>query len=87
MIPPSSNSGLRLAPPLSTSRGAGSLLLLSGQLPRLPGGALERGPIEQQTDCVIDNIEVALAEHGLGLADVVKTTVWLTDISYLIRSV
>ncbi len=82
MIPPSSASGARLAPPLSTSRQAGSLLFLSGQLPRLLDGAIERGPIEQQTDRVIDNIEAALAEHGLGLADVVKTTVWLTDVAH-----
>ena len=66
-------------PALSPVRRAGPLLFLSGQLPRLADGSLERGTIEQQTSRVIDNIETLLSANGLDLADVVKTTVWLTD--------
>lgn len=65
--------------PLSLARRAGDLLFLSGQLPRGADGAITRGPIEAQTAQVIDNIEAVLAVHGLGLANVVKTTVWITD--------
>lgn len=73
----------RPALPLSAARRAGSLLFLSGQLPRTADGSIARGPIEDQTRQVIDNIEAVLAAHGLTLADVVKTTVWLTDIAHL----
>lgn len=66
-------------PALSPVRRAGPLLFLSGQLPRLADGRLKRGTIEEQTSRVIDNIEALLAANGIGLADVVKTTVWLTD--------
>jgi 2-iminobutanoate/2-iminopropanoate deaminase len=67
-------------PALSAARRAGQLLFLSGQLPRGADGRIERGTIEQQTGQVIDNIEAVLRAHGLDLGDVVKTTVWLTDV-------
>jgi reactive intermediate/imine deaminase len=69
--------------PISAARRAGPLLILSGQLPRNADGQLVRGPIEQQTAQVIDNIETVLAAHGLALVDVVKATVWLTDASHV----
>jgi 2-iminobutanoate/2-iminopropanoate deaminase len=69
-------------PPLSPARRAGPLLFLSGQLPRQGDGTLVRGPIEAQTAQVIANIAEVLAAHGLGLADVVKATVWLTEAAH-----
>ena len=73
----------RSAPPLSAARRAGSLLFLSGQLPRRADGTIDRGSLEEQTGRVIDNIASVLATHGLGLSDVVKATVWLTDLTHL----
>jgi len=69
-------------PPLSAARRAGHLLFLSGQLPRGSDGALVGGSIEAQTEQVITNIAAVLAANGLGLADVVKATVWLTDAAH-----
>jgi 2-iminobutanoate/2-iminopropanoate deaminase len=69
-------------PPLSPARRAGHLLFLSGQLPRQSDGTLVSGPIEAQTEQVIANVADLLAGHGLGLADVVKATVWLTDAAH-----
>jgi reactive intermediate/imine deaminase len=69
-------------PPLSPARRAGNLLFLSGQLPRQGDGTLVSGPIEAQTEQVIANVAEVLAGHGLGLADVVKATVWLTQAAH-----
>ncbi len=69
--------------PLSRARRAGSLLFISGQLPRIPGGGMRDGPIEAQTEQAIANLRSVLEEHGLGLGDVVKTTVWLTSAEHL----
>ncbi len=75
-------SAIPAKPPLSPARRAGHLLFLSGQLPRQSDGTLVSGPIEVQTEQVIANVAEVLAAHGLGLADVVKATVWLTQAAH-----
>ena len=69
--------------PLSRARWAGSLLFISGQLPRIPGGGMRDGPLGGQTEQAIANLRTVLGEHGLGLEHVVKTTVWLTSAEHL----
>ncbi|MDB5694974.1 MAG: putative endoribonuclease [Sphingomonas bacterium] len=69
------------APPLSKSRRAGNLLFLSGQLARGADGAIVDGDIRIQTRQVLANIEAVLAGEGATLADVVKVTAWITDLS------
>lgn len=69
--------------PLSPTRRAGPLLFVSGQLPRIPGGGMRDGPIEEQAGQAIANLRAVLEQHGLGLEHVVKTTVWLTSAEYL----
>jgi 2-iminobutanoate/2-iminopropanoate deaminase len=66
--------------PLSGGRLAEGFLFLSGQL-GLCDGRIVEGGIEAQTHAAIDNIERLLAEAGLTLAHVVKSTAWLTDIA------
>lgn len=68
------------AAPLSSCRRAGDLLLLSGQL-GVRDGALVDG-IAEQTRQTIRNVETVLAEHGESLADVVRTTVYLTSMTH-----
>jgi reactive intermediate/imine deaminase len=59
----------------------GDLVFTSGQVALTPDGdALNDAPIEEQTRQVMDNIEAVLAEEGLGLDDVLKTTIYLADI-------
>lgn len=59
--------------------GAG-LLFLSGQLPIDPAtGAFPDGGIKEQTRQSILNAQAILQEAGLSLSDVVKTTVFLSD--------
>jgi len=66
---------------LSVSARAG-LVFVSGAIPIDPetGEVTSRG-IEEQTARVLKNIEAVLEAAGLGLPDVVKTTVYLTDLS------
>ncbi|MFV3077995.1 RidA family protein [Niveispirillum fermenti] len=66
-----------MKPHLSPAVAAGSLLFLSGALAFDGNGALPAG-IEAQTSQCLDNLAAILAKHGLGPADIVKTTVWLT---------
>lgn len=59
--------------------GAG-LVFLSGQLPIDPAtGAFPEGGVVEQTRQSLLNVQAILAEAGLSLAHVVKTTVFLAD--------
>ena len=59
--------------------GAG-LVFVSGQLPIVPStGAFPEGGIKEQTRQSLTNAGAILAAAGLGLKDVVKTTVFLAD--------
>ena len=59
--------------------GAG-LVFLSGQLPIDPAtGAFPEGGVLEQTRQSLLNVQAILAEAGLSLAHVVKTTVFLAD--------
>jgi 2-iminobutanoate/2-iminopropanoate deaminase len=63
--------------PLSSAVEAGGLLFFSGQL-ALQDGKLT-GDIEAQTHLIFDLLDQKLADVGLSLANVAKSTVWLTD--------
>jgi 2-iminobutanoate/2-iminopropanoate deaminase len=66
--------------PYSQGIQVGHFLYLSGQIPLNAAGELQGGDIVVQTIQVLENIKALLAEAGMGLADVVKTTVFLTDL-------
>lgn len=59
---------------------AGEWLIVSGQL-GLRDGSLVAGGVEAQLSQAIANLSTLLAAEGAGLASVVKTTVFLTDIA------
>jgi 2-iminobutanoate/2-iminopropanoate deaminase len=68
--------------PYSHAVEAGGLVLLSGQTPIDPGtGELVSGGIDVQTRRCLENLTAVLAAGGLTRADVVKCTVYLTDIA------
>lgn len=68
--------------PYSQAIRAGSLLFISGQVPIDPAtGALVEGDIAAQTRRVLLNLEAILQAAGLSFTDVVRTTVFLTDIN------
>lgn len=67
--------------PYSQAVGVNGLLFVSGQLPVNPRtGEMPEG-IEAQTRQSLDNLVAILEEAGLSAADVVKTTVLLSDIA------
>jgi len=68
--------------PYSQGRNTGSFVFLSGQIPLVRDtGKFVDGGIKEQTEQVIANIKALLATQGLGLGDVVKSTVFLADMN------
>src|SRR3954447_14644138 len=68
--------------PYSQAIVAGELVFVSGQVPLDPAsGALVEGGIVAQTRQVFANMDAILQAAGSGLDRVVKTTVFLTDLS------
>ncbi len=60
----------------------GSLLFCSGQIPLDPAtGQLVPGDIRAQTERVLENIRLILEDQGLGFANVVKSTVFMTNLA------
>lgn len=67
--------------PYSHGATDGEILITAGQIPVTPAGdVLNDAAIGTQTDQSLENIERILAAAGLGLSDVLKTTVYMTDI-------
>lgn len=59
---------------------AGDFLIVSGQ-GGMRDGAIVDGGVGAQTTQAMGNLAALLAEHGAGLADVVKTMCFLTDMA------
>ena len=57
-------------------------VIVSGQIGAAPDGAVSTDPAAQ-IEQAYANIAAVLAAHGLGLRDIVKTTVFLTDRSQI----
>ena len=68
--------------PYSHAVSTGDLLYTSGQIPLDPAtGKLAGDTIEVQTEQVLKNLEAVLAANNMTFANVVKTTVFLTDLA------
>jgi len=60
----------------------GDLLFCAGQIPIDPAtGNLVSGDIKMQTDRVLQNVKAILADQNLTFASVVKSTVFMTNLS------
>jgi len=67
--------------PYSLGIRSGDFLFLSGQLGLDPAtGDFVEGGVEEQTKQALKNIQNVLKDNGAGLGDVVKTSVFLSDI-------
>ena len=71
--------------PYSQAVRAGDLIFTAGQVPMNPATqALVDGGIVAQTRQVMANLEAILAAAGAGFADVIKSTVFLTDLGHFV---
>ena len=69
--------------PYSQAVQAGNLVFLSGQVCFDPvTGQLNNADIPTETHQVMHNLKAVLQEAGLGFANVVKTTIFLSDMAY-----
>jgi 2-iminobutanoate/2-iminopropanoate deaminase len=67
--------------PYSQAIRSGDLVFLSGQVPLDPQtGELVSATIEIETERVLDNLAAVLAAAGCAFDNVVKTTIYLTDL-------
>jgi 2-iminobutanoate/2-iminopropanoate deaminase len=61
---------------------AGNLLFISGQIALVTTtGEMANTDIQEETHQVMQNLKAILGEAGLGFAQVVKTTIFLSDMS------
>ena len=72
--------------PYSQAIRIGEFLYTSGQISLDPESMkMITGDIEVETEKVLKNIEAILKEDGLNLNNIIKTTVYLTDLSEFAR--
>jgi 2-iminobutanoate/2-iminopropanoate deaminase len=71
--------------PYSQAVVADKFLFTSGQIPLTPGGEVVAGDIEAQTDQVLSNLAAVIDAAGASLHDVVKTTVFVTNLDDFAR--
>ena len=66
--------------PYSQAIEAGGLIFVSGQIPLIPAtGEIVEGSVEVQTARVLENLKAILDAAGSSLENVVKTTVYITN--------
>ena len=67
--------------PYSQAVAAGNLLFISGQIPLDPlTGVMSGNSIQEQTHMVMKNLHAILEAAGYGFSQVVKSTIFLTDL-------
>src|SRR5678815_3361301 len=66
--------------PYSHAVRVGDLLFCSGQIPLTKEGKIIEGGIREQTRQVLQNLSVILHDQSLSFENVVKTTVFLTNL-------
>ncbi len=67
--------------PYSQARKAGNFLFVSGQLPINPSTGEMAGNIVEQTCQSLNNLKAIITAAGMELNNVVKTTVYLSDMN------
>lgn len=68
--------------PYSQAVFAGNMLFISGQVALVPGTPdLANGSIAEETTQVMNNLKAILLEAGIDFSNVVKATIFLSDMS------
>lgn len=71
--------------PYSPAVIAGDFVFLSGQIPIDREGKVSQGDIAEQAHLIFQNIKYLLEKAGSSLTKVIKTTVYLADLSHFAR--
>ena len=72
--------------PYSQAVLSGNTLFVSGQIPLDPQtGNLVSGTIEEETDRVMKNLQAILAEAGADFSNVVKCSIFVSDMSDFVK--
>ncbi len=71
----------KAAGPYSQAIVVDNMIFTAGQIHLTPDGTLLEGTIEDQTHQVMKNLKAVLEAAGVTFADVVKTTIYVTDMS------
>jgi 2-iminobutanoate/2-iminopropanoate deaminase len=66
--------------PYSVAVASGGFIFFSGQVALKPDGGRAEDDVSVQTRQVMDNIGALLSDVGLEYSDIVKTTIFMTDI-------
>lgn len=66
--------------PYSQAVGIDQLIFTSGQIPLTADGSKVEGDISAQTEQVFNNLEAILTSRGCTLGNVIKVTVFMTDL-------
>ncbi|MBZ4212372.1 MAG: RidA family protein [Rhodoferax sp.] len=70
-----------LPAPFSKVVKVGGFLFLSGVLPMDAQANIVGADIQEQTRIVLERIALTLSDVGASMADVVRTTIWLSDLN------
>ena len=77
VVPPGTSITATLSPGIRV----GDMLYVSGQLPRnIPGTRMLDSTIQEQTRTALENVKAVVEAAGSTMANVVKCTVFLTDV-------
>jgi len=68
--------------PFSPAVKRGNLIFTSGQIHLTPEGKLLQSTISEQTHQIMKNLEKVLQAQGACFRDVVKTTIYMTDMTF-----
>lgn len=63
-------------------KASGPFLFCSGQIALSPDGQLIQGDVKAQTEQCMANIQAVLSEAGATFGHIVKTTIFLSDMSH-----
>ena len=67
--------------PYSQAKVINNLVFTSGQIPLQPNGELVTGNFEKECVQVLENLKAILGESNSNLSNIIKLTVFLTDIN------
>ena len=79
-VPDLPNAPQPLAP-YSVATQTASLVFISGQVALPADGSSTPADVAEQTRVIMDNLGTILSDVGLSYSDVVKTTIFLTDMT------